>query len=80
MIPSCNISDIYYMVTTHKWMGAERHKVYIEAADYAHDSWFVFMGMAEHKELNGMVGLGHMYSYCAAHVLNGEENSLFNHK
>ena len=38
------------------------------------------MGMAEQKDLNGMVGLGHMYSYCAAHVLNGEENSLFNHK
>ena len=38
MIPSCNISDIYYMVTTHKWMGAERHEVYIEATDYAHDS------------------------------------------
>ena len=48
MIPSCNISDIYYMVTTHKWMGAERHKVYIEAMQ---DSFsFVFVVMAAHND------------------------------
>ena len=49
MIPSCNISDIYYMVTTHKQVdGSERHKVYIEAMQ---DSFsFVFVVMAAHND------------------------------